>query len=366
MGAGASAPYGLPATKELAAALPVDFPRPDLAVGGKFPDIEHVLLVLDQTIRFARTMAGRHCCDINSSFREMAEKSKSARKIIERLVWSSYDGASLDNSAVEGILPPLFDLAKSDEGNVTIFTTNYDTVIEAYCEKAERGVDRIDGFKRDAASHHDVWKGDFAPNEGGPPTKAFLYKLHGSISWQMCRVGGKRAIVQKPGRSRPSRLSNSMYIRPSLKIKKGDMGAEPYATIVGEFERLLPSFDACVAVGCSFRDEHIRERFVEFMKDGKILVAVSPTAAADFWSAMKAPLSPTQSVVMGRTPLCGMSYGPRGRDVFYAVHEKLGDGDAGDLVKLVREIIDGRRSAHRIGSIAEETTGGAAGAQRGR
>lgn len=352
LGAGASAPYGLPTTKGLAAALPVDFPRPDL-VGGKFPDIEHVLLILDQTIRFANTEAGRHCSDMYSNFKEMAENSRRARKIVERLVWSKYDGAPLDDSAVAKTLTPLFELAKSGGGDITIFTTNYDTVIETYCEKAERGIDRIDGFRRDTASHLDVWRGDFAPNEGGQPTRAFLYKLHGSISWQRCRVGGKTAIVQKPGRSRPNRPSSNMYIRPSLRIKKGDMKPEPYATIMGEFERRLPSFDACVAIGCSFRDAHIRGRLVEFMRGGKILVAVSPTAAADFWSAMKAPPAPGQRAAMGSTPLCGMSYGPGGKDVFYAVHKELGDGNAMDLAKLVRDIIDGRCSAHRIGSIAE-------------
>lgn len=354
LGAGASAPYGLPATKELAEALPADFPRPDLLGGGKFPDIEHVLQVLDETIKFAKTMAGKHCCDTSSNFKKMAENSGPARKIIERLIWSKYDGASLDDLAIEGVLAPLIELVKSDEGNVTIFTTNYDTVIETYCEKAERGIDRIDGFKRDAASHHDVWMGDFRPSEGGSTTRVFLYKLHGSISWQKCRVGGRKAIVQKPGRSRPSNQGSSMYIRPSLKIKKGDIKPEPYATTMGEFERLLPSFDACIAIGCSFRDEHIRGRLIEFMRDGKVLVAVSPTAAADFWSAVNAPLPPDQSAPLGRIPLCSMSYGPRGKDVFYAVHVKLGDGDSHDLASLVREIIDGRRSAHRIGSIADD------------
>ena len=320
--------------------------------GEKFPDIEHVLLVLDQTIRFAGSRAGRHSCDLSSNFREMAENSKPARKTIERLVWSRYDGASLDDQKVAETLSPLFELAKSDEGDVTIFTTNYDTVVETYCEKAERGIDRVDGFKYDAAARHNVWKGDFTPNDERSSTRALLYKLHGSISWQRCEVGGRRAIVQKPGRSRPNRPSSSMYIRPSLKIKKADMRPEPYATIMGEFERLLPSFDACVAIGCSFRDEHVCSKFAEFIGGGKTLVAVSPTAAADFWAVAKTPLSSDVGAAMGRTPLCSMSHMPDGKDVFYAVHKKLGDGDAADLAKLVRDVIDGRRSAHRLGSIA--------------
>lgn len=318
----------------------------------KFPDIEHVLLVLDQTIRFAGSRAGRHSCDLSGNFKGMAENSRPARKAIERLVWSRYDGASLDDRKIAETLTPLFELAKSDKGDVTIFTTNYDTVIETYCERAERGIDRIDGFKYDPAAHHNVWMGDFTPNDSHSPTRALLYKLHGSISWQRCEVGGKRAIVQKPGGSRPSRPASSMYIRPSLRIKRSDMKPEPYATIMGEFERQLPSFDACVAIGCSFRDDHVRSKFVEFMRDGGILVAVSPTAAADFWAATNSPLSPRQRAAMGRTPLCSMNYGPGGKDVFYAVHARLGDGDAGDPAKLVREIIDNKHSARRIGSIA--------------
>ena len=90
-------------------------------------------------------------------------------------------------------------------------------------------------------------------------------------------------------------LGGSMYIRPSLKIKKGDIKPEPYATTMGEFERLLPSFDACIAIGCSLRGEHMRGRLIEFMRDGKVLVAAGPAAAADFWSAVNAPLGTDQS-----------------------------------------------------------------------
>lgn len=90
LGAGASAPYGMPTTEKLREKLGRDFPRQDLLKGNQFPDAEHILQVLDDEIRFAKTPAGEYHRGINPSFDEAIKNSERARSHLENLVRLSY------------------------------------------------------------------------------------------------------------------------------------------------------------------------------------------------------------------------------------------------------------------------------------
>lgn len=93
---------------------------------------------------------------------------------------------------------------------------------------------------------------------------------------------GRGSILQKPDTSASDDRARDMYIRPSLDTKDEATQEEPYATILDRFGQKLPSFDACVVIGYSFRDPHISEELVKFARSGKIIVLLSPTATSDF------------------------------------------------------------------------------------
>ena len=61
---------------------------------------------------------------------------------------------------------------------------------------------------------------------------------------------------------------------------------------------------------------HILDRFARFVRDGKTIIAVSPTAADDFWCALRGRRSaPGGTTEWGRLPLCSMNYRPGGGEV---------------------------------------------------
>ena len=200
------------------------------------------------------------------------------------LIADSYRWDPSYDSVAEVILSKLFALAKSEEGRIAVFTTNYDLVLETYCGRPDRQIERIDGFVHDRALRRYVWNGEFEPAGGEARTTLMLYKLHGSMNWQKGEGGNKHRLVQKPDASASVDLSRDMYIRPSLDGKDAATQEEPYSTILRKFREGIASYDVCLVIGYSFRDRHVSEVLVILLKSCKILIAVSSTAAADFWT----------------------------------------------------------------------------------
>lgn len=358
LGAGASAPYGMPTTKELWDKIKrgnLDFPRRDLLDSDDFPDIEHVLSVLDQLITFADSRAGRLCAEFvagvscnecDSPAHQFAKRlkshiddSRSSKEIIEQLITEHYKWDLSNNEYAEKILRPLFDLARSREGHVTVFTTNYDTAIEEYCRTSDRHIEQIDGFTFRATGRTLVWDGNFSPQDGFG-TKVFLYKLHGSMSWFIDGSGPRASLSQKIHTDESKDQKRGMYIRPSLDTKNEATQKEPYTTILHQFAQTLPSFDMCVVIGYSFRDHHISDEMFKFAKAGKVLAVLSPTAATDFVNnVIDKNLTHTQKIKINEGPphtITIESCGRRG--VVYVINKCL---DADDM----DGIIDGIRSA---------------------
>lgn len=390
LGAGASAPYGMPTTKDLWDRIRGSnpgFPRKDLLDPHRFPDVEHVLSVLDQLITFAGSRAGKlyagsggggpedksdgtlehiftvrnirkreACKIIASAFKLYVGESRNSKKIIEKLMARSYKWNPSSDKDAEKILRPLFDLARSEEGHVTVFTTNYDTVIEEYCAIPRRRIECIDGFNLHDARRTLVWDGRFVPRNDDFPTKVFLYKLHGSMNWVADADGDRGLILQKPDTGASDDRARDMYIRPSLDAGGGAVQREPYAAILREFRKSLPSFNACIVIGYSFRDPDISKELVKFAGSGRILIVLSPTATSDFENnALKgAPPTGEKGKWRGNDAVRVMELGPE--DVHGGVCAINGSLDA----YIVDGIID------VIKSIIEETTSGRRVAAGGR
>ena len=362
LGAGASVPYGMPTTKEIRDRIDHDyfFPRPDLMDARRFPNIENVLSVLDQLLSFAGSEAGRLYIDFTNDPPDREKHDKSAlefsadrlekylvdseesKEIIEDLITASYKWNPSNNKDAEKILRPFFDLVKSEEGHVNIFTTNYDTVIEEYCGNPDRHMERIDGFKFHDARRALVWDGEFVPQNDAFSTKVILYKIHGSMNWLLDGSGGHRSILQKPDTGASDDRTRDMYIRPSLDSKGEATQKEPYASIFQKFVETLPSFDACIVIGYSFRDSHISEEFVKFMQSGKTLFLLSPTSMSDFAkNALKEDPPAGEKDKWSGTGdyYCRIfeSGGTFGR--VYALNDGLGTDNAGRIADVMRSLI---------------------------
>lgn len=344
LGAGASVPYGMPTTAGLRGkmrSIVASPPLKGMEDASEFPDVEHILSVADQMISFAESRAGqlysRH--DASGMFSDSVAKSRSFKESLEEAIFDNYRWRKSYDSAAAMVLGQLFNLARSEgDQKVTVFTTNFDTVVEEYCARSDKQIERIDGFNTRPPGNTPVWDGEYAPKDDSAHTWVFLYKLHGSMSWLKRDLDGRPSIVQKPDERASGNPDHDMFIRPSLDVKDKATASAPYATIMGKFVNLLPNFDVCIAIGYSFRDAHITEKLVDFIRGGKTLVALSPTAAADFCEhALGKPPTPAQRLDWKDKQLCHMKYLSETRlGHFYAVHDGVENVDASRL-KLIMQ-----------------------------
>jgi hypothetical protein len=72
-------------------------------------------------------------------------------------------------------------------------------------------------------------------------------------------------------------------VYPTLSPKDGTE-IEPYKTIREEFKRFMETADACIIIGFSFRDSHLNMIFSDFLKRGKRIIAVSPSADENIYT----------------------------------------------------------------------------------
>ncbi|MGH6870024.1 MAG: SIR2 family NAD-dependent protein deacylase [Rhizomicrobium sp.] len=131
---------------------------------------------------------------------------------------------------------------------VEIFTTNYDVLIETALE-AER-VSSFDGFvgcNRPYFCHDSLVRPENAPG----PAWTRLWKVHGSINWELDTIKGRKRVV----RTQPH--NEGEMILPSHH-KYDESRKQPYTAFLDRLTRVLERDDTIlIACGYSFSDEHI-------------------------------------------------------------------------------------------------------------
>ncbi|MFN7107242.1 MAG: SIR2 family NAD-dependent protein deacylase [Brevundimonas sp.] len=131
---------------------------------------------------------------------------------------------------------------------VEIFTTNYDILLETALE-AER-VPAFDGFvgcNRPFFSHESLTRPESAPGASW----ARLWKIHGSINWQIDNVGGRERIVRTSPHNEGEMIMPSHY-------KYDESRKQPYSALMDRLTKSLDRDDAILFVsGYSWGDDHI-------------------------------------------------------------------------------------------------------------
>jgi len=155
-----------------------------------------------------------------------------------------------------------------------IFTLNYDASIEIVCQQKE--IPYTDGFDL-------YWN---PAQFDSPRNKLRLFKLHGSLLWY-ATSGAPRQLVKIPIRATGAHEIkfftdeevSDILIYPAL---SKEQHVEPYATLMAEFREALSKASVVVAIGCSFRDQYIKQIILERMllNPELQLVVVDPDAAA--------------------------------------------------------------------------------------
>lgn len=131
---------------------------------------------------------------------------------------------------------------------VELFTTNYDVLFETALE-AER-IPSFDGFvgcNSPFFCHESLSRPESAPG----PMWTRLWKVHGSINWQLATVNGRKRVI----RSTPQ--AEGEMIMPSHH-KYDESRKQPYTALLDRLRRVMERDDTVLFVcGYSFSDEHI-------------------------------------------------------------------------------------------------------------
>lgn len=126
-----------------------------------------------------------------------------------------------------------------------IVTTNYDNVLETYCEQAKLNL--VNGFKSSYLGYRRIWSGAWEDENNA----LHLIKLHGSITWQKDGDG----TVLEIGRPGLRGMDRDVMIAPTL--GKKDYGNDIFPALLNRFETVLGKTELLVVVGFSFRDPEI-------------------------------------------------------------------------------------------------------------
>ena len=132
-----------------------------------------------------------------------------------------------------------------------IFTTNYDLLIEQALERHR--VPYFDGFVGVRDAFFDQRAID---DDSLPPRWARLWKLHGSINWELDAAGSVT-------RRNDSDSAKSRLIHPSH-LKYTESRRMPYLAMIDRMRFFLRQPSAVIIIsGYSFRDEHLNEIFLQ-------------------------------------------------------------------------------------------------------
>jgi hypothetical protein len=310
LGAGASAAFGFPTTREFLENLEVrlegrekEFIQALMQTEG-ISDIEHVLEILDQVVElenpFLRylehrrvqipTALGRPPMDW-ADFKKLAV---SLRTTIRNELFSTYEFDPKKRLAIRRTIEDILNAICGEKSNIIhVFTTNYDSVIEEGLSDSQRYI-YTDGFDYSRRGQPAVWsrrKFDELPPttirlHGAKMTKEAiqqrsvrLYKLHGSLQWRADKELSRVVRVETEERAgnHSRRFGENILLYPA---SKRPPIAEPFGTLYSYFVRKLSSANVCVVVGFSFRDPYINTVFVDYLRNNpkNHIYIVSPSA----------------------------------------------------------------------------------------
>ncbi len=160
-----------------------------------------------------------------------------------------------------------------DSPPLDVFTMNYDSVIESWCEHQHIGY--TDGFNRHGMWEHHLLGSDQIPLR--------IWKLHGSITWEQHEEGLRRANPLgtlreelRTGELR-SRTFDATIIYPAAP-KKAESILE---WLQHSFADRLRNLENLIAIGYSFADEHIGRHIAEALSHNDRLHVVICTLDPD-------------------------------------------------------------------------------------
>lgn len=212
--------------------------------------------------------------DTRDAFRERVKKLRNCIK--ECIRESCWDAEKIEKGIAfcRSFFSFLYELFGNE---IWVFTTNYDPVIEEYCEE-ESKIKLIDGFAQTAGIKR-VWnpEEEFKKSPSGRVLK--LVKLHGSCSWYYEKKGKivhiPAQVKSLPRTKTPEPESSVIYPTQQKEV----FARSPFRELFQLFQKVLFSeVNGCIIVGYSLRDDPIRRIFQEASEKIQLMI-IDPKAS---------------------------------------------------------------------------------------
>lgn len=234
LGAGASKAFGYPTTLDFVSNLKEVLQSIEKSIFEsilKFPnisDIEDVLRQLDpitnvgsndyvQTMFRGSTIPQPNQLGVEMKINIFFNFCETLKQSIINELYSQYE---FDESKIKKIVE-YYDLLRVILANINknpelhVFTTNYDSVFERYCNNTNILNDFTCGFKTDKRSRREFWHSEWLKNWKFDPNRnkgIRLYKLHGSLDWREMTDGRIERVLTEDRVSSRSRTYKKMHL----------------------------------------------------------------------------------------------------------------------------------------------------------
>lgn len=289
LGAGASVFASQPTTKQLLAKVKkhVESDNPDILqrfimeLVGKpaFKDVEELYDCIDQTINIQNTNGRVIVGDMVYQFHghvincaDIVGKLTKLKLGIREILLDSFEIESGKFKMIKEVYDRIWSvMEKRGSDSFQIITTNYDMVIEQYCD--ETGMELVNGFMHNRSRLRGLWAGKWSPETNQPPI--YLAKLHGSVNWYR---DGNGKITETGDIARRS-ADDDIMIAPTVGPK--EYTKAPFNALTKHFSEIINNIDMLVVIGFSFRDAEINEVIKRRVDEGMKLISISPTAVED-------------------------------------------------------------------------------------
>ena len=286
LGAGASVFVGLPTTVELMNgvrkrvkntekdAYNLDNITKTIINNDHYKDVEQLYDGIDQMLRLRDDVSNIRpvflTVEANSQLKSTIDALRRVRLVIRDVLLESFTIKSNTYNTIR----QMYDAVRSvmgdgGAGEFLVFTTNYDTVLEKYCDM--RSLDVVNGFKHEGRGVF-VWSGKWSTDAAD---YMHLVKLHGSIFWHK-DADGK---IVETGTVAQRGYKQDVMIAPTE--GKKDYGEEPFHSLVNHFRKEIKKVDVLLVIGFSYRDKEIVKIIKNGLDNGLALISVSRNAGTN-------------------------------------------------------------------------------------
>jgi len=303
LGAGASAKFGCPATKAFMKNLSTTLKDEERSFLSSLrqlhnvKDIEHIIEILDSLFEMDRISIASSMHDFFEQYKESVDFGKKvsypqplqgsiewdklvklARTLegkITSATFSEYQRKPRFFEKLKDYYGRFFSLIKphmAGKREFEIFATNYDHVIEDYCDQSGHAL-------KYAVLEHTL-QPQVIPASS---EKYTLTKLHGSLNWVWNKQTEKIDVIDVQF---PVPPDNELYGNTEFVLfgrKPNTANPYPYGDMFDRFKNKLTQTDICIIVGFAFRHEKINTIINESLVANKSLqlfvISTAPTKA---------------------------------------------------------------------------------------